>query len=136
MATAPAFASTPRAASALLGAVETDLQVPTTTSTVFTAGASGSKVEEIVVQASKGGTSLIATTVAGLVYIFLHDGSTYHLFDTMTVTAVTASATVPGLRLSNRYANLFLPSGWSVRMSQSHTTNASILKATVLGADL
>lgn len=135
MATAPAFASTPRAASALLGAVETDLQVPTTTSTVFTAGASGSKVEEIVVQASKSG-SLIATTVAGLVYIFLHDGSTYHLFDTMTVTAVTASATVPGVRLSNRYANLFLPTGWSVRMSQSHTTNASILKATVLGADL
>ena len=135
MATAPAFASTPRAASALLGAVETDLQAPAQSSTVFTAGASGSKVEEIVVQASKSG-SLIATTVAGLVYIFLHDGSTYHLFDTMTVTAVTASATVPGLRLSNRYANLFLPSGWSVRMSQSHTTNASILKATVLGADL
>ena len=135
MATAPAFASTPRAASALLGAVETDLQVPTTTSTVFTAGASGSKVEEIVVQASKA-TGLIATTVAGLVYIFLHDGTTYHLFDTITVTAITASATVPGFRGSNRYANLFLPSGWSVRMSQSHTTNASILKATVLGADL
>lgn len=134
MASAPAFASTPRAASALLGAVETNLQVPTTTSTVFTAGASGSKVEEIVVQASKN--SLVATTVAGLVYIFLHDGATYWLFDTMTVTAVTASATVPGIRLSNRYANLFLPTGWSVRMSQSHTTNASVLVATVLGADL
>lgn len=135
MATAPAFASTPRAASALLGAVETDLQAPAQSSTVFTAGASGSKVEEIVVQASKSG-SLIATTVAGLVYIFLHDGSTYHAFDTITVTAVTASATVPGFRASNRYANLFLPTGWSIRMSQTHTTNASILKATVLGADL
>ena len=134
MATAPAFASTPRAASALLGAVETNLQVPTTTSTVFTAGASGSKVEEIVVQASAA--TLIATTVAGLVYIFLHDGTTYHLFDTMTVTANTGSATAPGIRLSNRYANLFLPTGWSIRMSQSHTTNANILKATVLGADL
>jgi hypothetical protein len=134
MATAPAFASTPRAASALLGAVETNLQVPTTTSTVFTAGASGSKVEEIVVQASQ--TTLVATTVAGLVYIFIHDGTTYHLFDTITVTAVTASATVPGFRGSNRYANLFLPTGYSIRMSQSHTSNASILKATVLGADL
>lgn len=134
MATAPAFASTPRAASALLGAVETNLQAPTTTSTVFTAGASGSKVEEIVVQASQ--TSLVATTVAGLVYIFLHDGTTYHLFDTITVTAVTASATVPGFRGSNRYANLFLPTTWSIRMSQSNATNASILKATVLGADL
>ena len=134
MATAPAFASTPRAASALLGAVETNLQVPTTTSTVFTAGASGSKVEEIVVQASM--TTLIATTVAGLVYIFIHDGTTYNLFDTITVTAITASATVPGFRGSNRYANLFLPTGYSIRMSQSHTTNSSILKATVLGADL
>jgi hypothetical protein len=135
MATAPAFASTPRAASALLGAVETDLQAPAQSVTVFTAGASGSKVEEIVVQASKSGT-LIASTVAGLVYIFLHDGTTYHLFDTITVSAVTASATVPGFRGSNRYANLFLPTGWSIRISQSHATNANILKATVLGADL
>jgi hypothetical protein len=127
MATAPSFAATANNGAALLGNAETDLQVPTTTSVIVTAGASGSKIEEIVVQASKSG-SLIATTVAGIVYLFLYDGSTYHAFDTITVTAITASATTPGFRLSKTYANLVLKTGWSLRASQSIASNASILK--------
>jgi hypothetical protein len=51
------------------------------------------------------------------------------------VTGITASATTPGFRASNRYANLILKTGWSIRMSQSIAGNASILVATVLGAD-
>lgn len=133
MATTPTFASVPRAASALLGAAETNLQVPTTTSTVFTAGASGSKVEEIVVEASN--TTLTVTTVAGLVYIFLHDGTTFHLFDTMLVTAISGTATVQPYRSSVRYTNLTIPTSWSVRASQSIAGNASLLKFHVLGAD-
>lgn len=133
MATTPTFASVPRAASALLGAAETNLQVPTTTSTVFTAGASGSKIEEIVVQASN--TTITVTTVAGLVYIFLHDGTTFHLFDTMVVSAVSGTATVAPFRTSTRYTNLVIPTTWSVRASQSIAGNASLLKFHVLGAD-
>lgn len=133
MATTPTFASVPRAASALLGAAETNLQVPTTSSTVFTAGASGSKIEEIVVEASN--TTLVATTVAGLVYVYLHDGTTFHLFDTIAVTAITASATTAPFRSSIRYTNLVIPTTWSVRASQSIVGNASILKFHVLGAD-
>src|ERR1044072_45737 len=111
MPTAPAFASTPNIGAALLGSAETDLQAPAQSSVILTAGASGTKIEEIVVEASKSG-SLVDTTVAGLVYLFLYDGSTYHLFDIITVTAITGSATVPGFRQSNRYANLWLKSGW------------------------
>lgn len=135
MATDPAFAATPNTGAALLGNAETDLQAPTTTSVVLTAGSSGTKVEEIVVQASKS-AALTATTVAGLVYLFLYDGSTYHLFDTVTVTAITASATVPGFRQRNVYTNLYLKSGWSLRASQSIAGNASILKVHAMGADL
>lgn len=134
MATAPAFASTVNNGCALLGAVETNVQVPTTSSVIITAGASGTKIEEIVVEASSA--NLTPTTVAGLVYLYLYDGATYHVFDVITVTAVTGSATVPGFRASNRYANLWLKSGWSLRASQSHTTNASILKCHAFGADL
>lgn len=133
MATTPTFASVPRAASALLGTAETNLQVPTQSSTVFTAGASGSKIEEIVVQASN--TTLTVTTVAGLVYVFLHDGTTFHLFDTIAVTAISGSATVQPYRSAIRYTNLVIPTTWSVRASQSIAGNASLLKFHVLGAD-
>lgn len=87
-----------------------------------------------MVEASQ--TSLVASTVAGLVYVFLYDGTTYHLFDTYVVTAITASATVVPYRYSKTYANLLLKSGWSLRASQSHTTNASIIKCIGFGGDL
>lgn len=132
MATDPSFASVVKLGAALLGAVETNLQVPTTTSTVVTAGASGTKIEEVVVKATN--TTLVATTIAGLVYLFLHDGSTYHLYDDLPVSAVTSSATVASFRYSRTYSNLWIPSGWSLRASQSANT-ASILKCEVFGAD-
>lgn len=131
----PSFASTPNIGVALLGNAETDLQVPTTTSVVLTAGTNGTKIEEIVVEASKAG-SLVATTVAGLVYLFLYDGSLYHLFDVITVTAQTGSATALTGRWSNRYTNLWLKSGWSLRSSQSISGNASLLNCFAFGADL
>ena len=134
MATGPAYAATVNNGSQLLVTAETDLQAPAQTQTIITAGASGTKIEEIVVEASKSG-SLIATTVAGLVYLFLYDGSTYHLFDTVAVTAITASTTVAPFRLSKVYNNLVLKSGWSLRASQSIAGNASILKVQAFGAD-
>lgn len=133
MATTAQFASTVNNGAQLLGAVETSTTVPTTTSTLITAGASGTKVEEIVVEAAT--TSLTPTTVAGLVYIFLYDGTTYHLYDTITVTAVTASATVAPFRANKTYANLIIKTGWSVRASQSQSSNASLLKVHAVGGD-
>lgn len=131
MATDPSFTATILTGSALLGNAETNLQVPTTTSTIVTAGASGSKIEEVVVEATA--TSLVNTTVAGKVYLFLYDGTTYNLWDEIVVTAITASATVQAFRASVRYANLFLPNGWSLRASQSVSGNASVLKVTAQG---
>jgi hypothetical protein len=134
MATDPSFAATPDNGSALLGTAETNLQVPTTSVVVITAGANGTKIEEIDVQASA--TTLVATTVAGLVYLFLYDGTTYHLFDTMTINANTGSATVAGVRVRNVYSNLILKTGWSLRASQSIAGNANLLKIHAFGADL
>jgi len=133
MAVEPSFAATVRTGSALLGNAETNLQVPTTTSTIITAGASGTKIEEIVLEATT--TSLVPVTVAGLVYVFLHDGTTYHLYDTLVVTAVTASSSAVPFRYSKTYTNLWMPTSWSVRCSQSIAGNASILKCTIFGGD-
>lgn len=134
MAADPSFASTINNGAALLGAAETNLQVPTTAVVIVTAGAAGTKIDEVVVEASQ--TSLVATTVAGLVYLFLYDGATYHLFDTVTVTAITASTTVAPFRLARSYANLVLKTGWSLRAAQSIAGNASVLKCHAFGADL
>lgn len=142
MAADAAFASTINNGSALLGAAETNLQVPTTTSILITAGTLGTKIEEIVVEGTT--TGLGATTVAGLVYLFLYDGTTYHLYDTVTVSAVTASATVAPYRSipsnfasgTSRPPNLMLKSGWSLRASQSIAGNASVLKVSAFGGDL
>lgn len=100
---------------------------------VVTAGANGTKIEEVVAQATQ--TTLTPTTVAGLVYLFLYDGATYNLFDTMVVSAVVASTTVAPYRLSRLYTNLVLKSGWSLRASHSIVGNANILKLTALGGD-
>lgn len=120
--------------SQLLGAAETNLQVPTTTSTVVTAGANGTKIEEIVIEATT--TTLTPTTVGGLVYIFLYDGSTYHLYDAIVITAWTASATTVPFRVNRTYANLVLKNGWSLRASQSVAGNASLFKIHAFGGDL
>lgn len=128
MATDPNFGGTVNNGAQLLGGAETSTTVPTTTSTIVAAGASGSKVEEVVVEGT-------GTTVAGLVYLFLHDGTTYHLFDTVTVTAFTASTTAPPFRARNVYTNLWVMTGWSLRASQSIAGNASILKVHAFAGD-
>lgn len=117
----------------MITATETNLQVPAQAVVILTAGSSGTKIEEIVVEASF--TTLAATTVAGLVYLFLYDGSTYHLFDWVQVVAGTGSATAPPFRVSVRYANLWIKTGWSLRASQSIAGNNSILKVHAFGGD-
>jgi hypothetical protein len=141
MAADPVFAGTPNIGAALLGNAETSLTVPTTTSTLLTAAAGGTVVYEINVEAVT--SSLTPTTVAGLVYLFTHDGSTYHLWDTITVRAITASATTAPYRAaasdfagaSKTYTNLILKTGWTLRASQSIAGNASLLKVTAIGLD-
>lgn len=134
MAVDPAFASIVNIGAALLGNAETSLTVPTTTSTIVTAGANGAKIEEVVVHAAT--TSLTPTTVAGLVYLFIFDTTNYRLFDTLPVTVVTANATTtPPFRLSRTYTNLFLKGTWSLRASNSIAGNANLLVVTALGGD-
>lgn len=128
MATAPQYAATPVNGAALLGSAETSLTSPTGTSTILTAGASGTKIEQITFQA-------IATTVNGLVYVFLHDGSAYRLFDSVVVPVVTLSTTVAPWSNTEFYDNLFLKSGWSLRCSQSIAGNASLIVCHAFGGD-
>lgn len=134
MATDPSFAATIKLGSALLGSAETNLQVPTNASVIVTAAANGTKVEEIRVAGTAA--SLVGSTVAGLVYLFLFDGTNYRLFDTITISATTASTTTSPSISTRRYDNLLLANGWSLRASQSISGNNSVLVVTAFGGDL
>jgi hypothetical protein len=130
MSSAPAFAAAVNNNAALLTTAETSLTAPTTTATVWTAGASGGKIEEIIIEA-------IGTTVAGLVYVFLHDGTNYRLFDTFQIAANTwtLGGAIAPYRVNKTYDNLMMKTGWTLRISQNIAGNASLLVAHVIGGD-
>jgi len=83
-----------------------------TIGTLLTADGNGYLVTRLDVTAA-------GTTSAGLVTVFLHDGSNYRLFTEITVSAVTPSTT---LAAATAYwtasgSGLYLPSGWSIRVA-------------------
>lgn len=132
MATSAQYAATPKVGSALLTTADTSLTAPTTVGTVLTAGSSGTRIDYIDVQG-------VATTNAGLVNLFLFDGTNYVLWAQVPVIAVTSSTTAPAFQStlsSNVNANLLplvLPSGWSLRATT--TVAQTGVRVTALGGD-
>jgi ketol-acid reductoisomerase len=124
MATNPAFFVTPKNASAQVTAANTARDGTGTIVTVLTADATGTKVHEVVVEAT-------GTTTAGIVRLFLNDGTNTRLFDEVLVTAITPSATVATFRTARTYDNLVLPNTWSLRAS---THNAETFNVIAFGA--
>lgn len=129
MATEPAFASTPNNSAGITPAtLDTSLTAPTNVTTVFTAGSGGSKVEEIVLIE-------LGTVVTGLLNIFLYDGATYHLYESLLISPHTVNTTIPSSRTTKTYANLVLKSGWSIRVTTTIAGNQSMHKVLVFGGD-
>ncbi len=125
------FASAPRASGVSISTANTNRDGTGTLGTVFAAGSSGSRVSRIVVQAT-------GTTTAGMVRLFLHNGSTPYLWKEVPISAITPSASVAAAHyeLNERSADgllpLMLPSGWSLRAS---THNAEAFVVTANGGD-
>lgn len=129
MATAPVFTGTVNVGSGLIPAtLDTSLTAPTNVTTILTAGASGSRIEEIRFQG-------VGTTVAGMVNVFRFDGTTYHLIDQIVISAVTSSTTAAAFQFVKTYANLLLKSGDTLRVSGTIAGNQSLVKVTALGGD-
>ncbi len=131
MASTPSFAATPILGAGLVHAtLDTSLTAPTNVTSLFTAGASGTKVEEIVFQG-------VGTTVAGVVNVFAYDGTTHHLVDQVLVSAVTSSTTAVAWRAVRQYTNLVLPSAsWVLRVTNTVSGNQSLIKVSAFGASL
>lgn len=132
MATSAQYASTPKIGSALLTTADTSLTAPTTVGTVFTAGASGSRIDYIDIQG-------VATTSAGIVNLFIFDGTNYFLYIQVPVIPITSSTTAvafSSVLSSNGNANILpinLPTGFSLRATTS--TAQTGIRVTASGGD-
>jgi hypothetical protein len=132
MSTSAQYASTPKFGSANLTTADTSLTAPTTVGTIVTAGASGTRIDYIDIQG-------VATTAAGLINLFVYDGTTYVLWQQVPVQVVTSSTTVPAFVAtlsSNSNANIMpltLPTGYSLRATTSITQTG--IRVTAYGGD-
>lgn len=98
-----------------------------TVTTVWSAGANGSKVKKVKIKAQ-------ATSAAGAVRLYLNDGTNVRPLAEFLVPALTVSTTVsPFERDYVPYKGIHLPTGWSL---QASTHNAETFTITVEGVDL
>ena len=132
MSTSAQYASTPKFGSATLTTADTSLTAPTTVGTIVTAGSSGTRIDYIDIQG-------VATTIAGLVNLFIYDGTNYILWNQVPVIAVTSSTTAPAFAAylsSNGNANIMpltLPTGYSLRAATSVSQTG--IRVTAYGGD-
>src|SRR5574343_1016958 len=107
----PAFASTPITAAAAVSSANTGRDGSGTIVTIYTAPANGVKIEEIRIKAD-------ADPADSVVVIYLHDGTSYFVFDEFDIdNPAAASNTVGAYGMSRVYENLILENGWSIRAS-------------------
>ena len=121
MATAAQYAATPRTAVGQVTTANTARNGTGTIATIFTGGSSGSRIDDISIVAT-------GTTTAGVVRLFLNDGTTSYLLQEILVTAITPSTTVQvfSFQLLNQ-AIILASSSWSLRASTNNAETFNIL---------
>lgn len=126
MATQPQYAGTPKIGVATISTANTARDGTGTISTVFTAGTSGSRVDRIVIEST-------GTTTAGIVRLFIHNGTTAYLWKEVPVTAITPSGSAVAFAssLSNSNASdilpLVLPTGYSLRAAPNNAESFNVI---------
>jgi hypothetical protein len=114
------YANTPRAAVGQVSVANTNRDGTGTLATIFTAGSSGSRIDDIKIQAT-------GTTTAGVVRLFVHDGTNARLLAENLVTAVTPSTTVEAWSTTLLNQAIVLPNGWSLRASTNNGETFNVL---------
>lgn len=129
MAFSPTFTSTPRLTSVNIATANANRDGTGTIVSLITGVAAGTKIFEINIEPT-------VTTTAGIVRVFitLDSGTTWRLFDEISVTAATPSASVKAARNTVVYNNLVLP-GTTAQIGVS-THNAESINVFALAGDL
>lgn len=130
MSTQAAFASIPKYKSGTVPAtLDTSTTAPSNTTVIFSAGSSGTKVNQIRV------VYLATTSADTVVNVWLKTSSTYTLWEPITVPAGTLSTTKTPISLDFYYDNLDIASGDSMEVSVTTAPGQSNLRVTALIAD-
>ena len=133
MSTTAQYASTPKNGSAQVTTANTNRDGTGTFATIYTAGASGSRIDSLDIQAT-------GTTTAGMIrfFISIDGGKTKRLVYELPVLANTASATVPvwSATLTSQNAS-FMQNGLVLAANAilyASTNNAETFNVTPLNA--
>lgn len=131
MSTSAQYASIPKCGVGQVSVANTNRDGTGTIVTVFSAGASGSRIDAIDLKA-------VGTTTAGMVRLFIHDGADARLLTEVPVIALTPSGTLPSWEAQlntntmTQVLPLVLPTGYSLRAA---TNNAETFNVIALGGD-
>jgi hypothetical protein len=121
MANTPNFAATPVGFMARLSVANANRDGTTGTyAEVVGITATPTRIDDFTIQA-------IATTTAGMIRLFISNGTLTHLIREYTVTAVTASATVPAWEIEAVNQSIILPVGWSLKASTEKAESFNIV---------
>ena len=125
------FVATPNIGISQISTANTNRDGTGTIATVFTAGANGSRIDAINLKA-------VDITTAGMVRLYVSDGSNIRLLSEVPVVAVTPSATSPAweaqlnTNTTSQILPLVLSTGYSLRAS---THNANTFNVITVGGN-
>lgn len=129
MSTTASFVGTPRTTFVQATAANTTRDGTGTIADVWTNSTERSRIEHIDITAA-------GTTTAGVIRLYLYDGTNTRLWKEILVTAITPSATVAvwnsSVNCSNLSALLIIPPSWKLRVS---THNAETFNVIAVGGD-
>lgn len=129
MASIPNFTSTPRAAVAEIDTANTNRDGSGTLVDIISGATNGTRIEHIDIVAQ-------STTTAGMVRLFINDGSISWLWREVAVTAITPGGTTrafnTSLDLTSMANALLLPNGYKL---QAATNNSESFNVFAFGGD-
>jgi hypothetical protein len=120
MATTAQYASTVQNASAQVTTANTNRNGTGTIVSVMTGATNGTRIDDIYIVAT-------GTTTAGVVRLFISDGTNIRLWQEIIVPAVTPSTTVPVFSYTLLNQALILENGWSLQASTNNAETFNIL---------
>jgi len=120
MATAAQYASTVQTAQAQISTANTNRNGTGTIGTVITGATNGTRVDDISIIAT-------GTTTAGVVRLFISDGTNVRLWQEILVSAVTPSTTVQVWSYTLLNQALILKSGWSLQASTNNAETFNVI---------
>jgi hypothetical protein len=120
MATTAQYAATVQNAQAQISTANTNRNGTGTIGTVMTGATNGTRIDDIYIVAT-------GTTTAGVVRLFISDGTNVRLWQEILVSAITPSTTVQVWSYTLLNQALILESGWSLQASTNNAETFNVI---------